>query len=167
MESYHVGVAAEAFAAGLFAQAGCSVFVQYGANQPGYDLVVTKEERTIKVSVKGSQDGGWGLIQNYKKKGVSYHETADLWAERHKFLIVYCLVQFERVMLGECPRVYLATVQEITAWHKASRNGLGSTILCENYTYIKGAAAGITDQIPSAWRFSELRLHEMLLLADS
>jgi hypothetical protein len=41
MRQYHVGVAAEAFAAGLFAQAGCDVLVQYGANQPLYDRINT------------------------------------------------------------------------------------------------------------------------------
>ncbi len=34
MDSYHVAVAAEAFAAGLFARCGLDVSVQYGANQP-------------------------------------------------------------------------------------------------------------------------------------
>ncbi len=36
--SFHVGVAAEAFAAGLFARCELDVSVQYGANQPEYDL---------------------------------------------------------------------------------------------------------------------------------
>jgi|TARA_B100001971_G_C17796869_1_gene337375 hypothetical protein len=36
----YVGVAAEAFAAGLLAYAECDVSVQYGANQPGYDLII-------------------------------------------------------------------------------------------------------------------------------
>jgi hypothetical protein len=61
MDSYHVKVAAEAFAAAIFAQAGCDVLVQYGADQPSYDLVTSKDDRLLKVSVKGSQDGGWGL----------------------------------------------------------------------------------------------------------
>ena len=42
MNPYHVKVAAEAFAAGLFAQAGCDVLVQYGADQPKYDLIVSR-----------------------------------------------------------------------------------------------------------------------------
>ncbi|MDP2367870.1 hypothetical protein [Rhodoferax sp.] len=41
MRQYHVGIAAEAFAAAVFAQSGCDVLVQYGANQPGYDLMVS------------------------------------------------------------------------------------------------------------------------------
>jgi hypothetical protein len=63
--SRHVGVAAEAFAAALFARCGLDISVQYGANQPEYDLVVAQGERMLKVSVKGSKDGGWGLTQNY------------------------------------------------------------------------------------------------------
>lgn len=47
--SWHVGVAAEAYAAGLFARCGIDVSVQYGANQPEYDLVIVRgdKERTI------------------------------------------------------------------------------------------------------------------------
>jgi hypothetical protein len=38
------------------AVAGCDVSVQYGADQPEYDLIVAKGDRMLKVSVKGSQD---------------------------------------------------------------------------------------------------------------
>jgi hypothetical protein len=65
----------------LFAQAGCDVSVQYGANQPEYDLIVAHKNRFLKVSVKGSQDSGWGLNQSHKTKDISYHEAADLWVD--------------------------------------------------------------------------------------
>ena len=39
ISAWHVGVAAEAFAAALFARYGYDVSVQYGANQPEYDLI--------------------------------------------------------------------------------------------------------------------------------
>lgn len=52
-----IGVAAEAFAAAQFARNGINVSVQYGANQPEYDLMVSKDDQILKVSVKGSQDG--------------------------------------------------------------------------------------------------------------
>jgi hypothetical protein len=61
--SWHVAVAAEAAAAALFARCGCDVSVQYGADQPEYDLVVARGPKMLKVSVKGSKDGGWGLTQ--------------------------------------------------------------------------------------------------------
>jgi PD-(D/E)XK endonuclease len=68
MTSYQVATAAEALAAAQFARLGFNVSVQYGANQPGYDLVIDNDEYTLKVSVKGSQDGSWGLTQAYLKK---------------------------------------------------------------------------------------------------
>lgn len=162
MRQYHVGVAAEAFAAGLFAQAGCDVLVQYGANQPIYDLMITRGGKAIHVSVKGSQDGGWGLIQNYKR-GRGYHEAADAWAATHNNQeILYCLVQFQGVTLGQCPRVYLASVSDIAERHKESRNGFGETILWEDYCYKKGLGKGCTDKIPDEWRFSPERLKQFL-----
>ena len=76
--SYQIGLAAEAFAAGLFAHAGCEVLVQYGANQPLYDFVAVRGRGYLKVSVKGSQDGGWGLLQSFVQQ-ADYHRAADLW----------------------------------------------------------------------------------------
>ena len=67
ISSWHVGVAAEAYAAAVFARYGYDVSVQYGANQPEYDLISVCGDKMLKISVKGSQDGGWGLTQNYKK----------------------------------------------------------------------------------------------------
>ena len=49
MKKYHVAVAAEAFAAAAFAREGYEVSVQYGANQPGYDLVAVRGRRVLKV----------------------------------------------------------------------------------------------------------------------
>ena len=76
--SWHVGVAAEAYAAGLFARCGIDVSVQYGANQPEYDLVIVRGDQMLKVSVKGSQDGSWGLTQSYIKN-ADYHAAIDTW----------------------------------------------------------------------------------------
>ena len=56
--SWHVGVAAEAFAAAQLARCGFDVSVQSGANQPEYDLIVTRGDALIKVSVKGSKPSG-------------------------------------------------------------------------------------------------------------
>lgn len=54
MKSWHVGIAAEAYAAGLFARCGYDVSVQYGANQPEYDIIVANNDKILKISVKGS-----------------------------------------------------------------------------------------------------------------
>ena len=63
ISSWHVGVAAEAFAAALFARLGYDVSVQYGANQPEYDLIAVSGEsnhhkKTIfcLVQFKGTED---------------------------------------------------------------------------------------------------------------
>jgi hypothetical protein len=61
--NYHVATAAEAIVAAQFARFGMDVSVQYGANQPEYDLIVADGDQMLKVSVKGSKDGGWGLTQ--------------------------------------------------------------------------------------------------------
>ena len=106
--SWHVAVAAEAFAAALFARCGYDVSVQYGANQPEYDLIVAKGEQLLKISVKGSKDGGWGLCQNYlTRKKADYSDAIDRWASRHKPRTVLCFVQFHGVDVEELPRVYL------------------------------------------------------------
>src|SRR5580692_7804668 len=80
--SWQIAVAAEAIVAAQFARCGFDVSVQYGANQPEYDLIVAKAERMLKVSVKGSQDGSWGLTQSYLKK-ANYHGAIDTWLKRH------------------------------------------------------------------------------------
>ena len=67
MNSWHVGVAAEAIAAAQFARYTYDVSVQYGANQPEYDLIAVSGDKMLKISVKGSQDGSWGLTQSFKK----------------------------------------------------------------------------------------------------
>lgn len=163
MRQFHVAVAAEAFAAGLFAQAGCDVSVQYGANQPEYDLIVSRSDRFLKISVKGSQDGGWGLIQSHKKPGVSYAEAAARWAAAQSQNVIYCLVQFQGKPIGSCPDVYLASVEEIAEQLKSSRNGHGNTILYADYTYKKGIASGSSDLLPECWKFSTVRLEQLFV----
>jgi hypothetical protein len=56
--AWQVATAAEAFAAAQFARCGWDVSVQYGANQPEYDLVAVDGARMLKISVKGSKDDG-------------------------------------------------------------------------------------------------------------
>src|SRR5438309_6652968 len=96
VSSHSVSVAAEAIAAAQFARCGFDVSVQYGANQPEYDLIVAKGDNLLKVSVKGSQDGSWGLTQTFlKKASADYHGAIELWLRRHGLKTVFCLVQFK------------------------------------------------------------------------
>jgi Holliday junction resolvase-like predicted endonuclease len=162
ISSFHISVAAEAFAAGLFAQCGLDVSVQYGANQPEYDLVVVKGDRVLKVSVKGSQTGSWGLTQSYLKD-ANYHAAADAWLRRHKSRTVICLVQFKGVTLGEAPRIYLATPKDIATRLKETAKGHGDTTLYENHRWTARAiGAGSVDLLPAEWRFSKKRVEQLL-----
>jgi len=165
MNQFHVGIAAEAFAAALFARCGYDVSVQYGANQPEYDLAIIRGERMLKVSVKGSQDGGWGLTQSYLEN-ANYQMAIDIWLARHKPRTVLCLVQFDGVPLMGVPRIYLATPAEIAAHMKASAKGRGDTILEEKKTWgPKAQAAGTTDEIPVSWRFSLETIERLMATA--
>jgi hypothetical protein len=162
--SWQVSVAAEAFAAALFARCGCDVSVQYGANQPEYDLVIVKGEKLLKVSVKGSQDGGWGLTQSYMQKAkADYLGAIEHWLSRHKLRTVLCFVQFKDVGISELPRVYLATPQEVAQRLRDSAKGRGDTILYETHHWGPRAfAAGTVEEIPQAWRFSYGRVESLL-----
>lgn len=168
---WHVGVAAEAVAASLFARCGLDVSVQYGANQPEYDLLIVRGDDVLKVSVKGSKDGGWGLVQSYLPKQTKtgsrsapdYHGAIDCWLADHGAKTIFCFVQFQNVALDQMPKVYLASPSEVaTALHK-SRRGLGGTILYEHKTWTDRAyAAGSTEELPASWRFTSERLERYL-----
>jgi hypothetical protein len=167
---WHVGVAAEAIAACLFARCGLDVSVQYGANQPEYDLLVVKGDDALKVSVKGSKDGGWGLIQSYLPKQDSraaveapdYKAAIDRWLDRHGKKTVFCFVQFLDVPINQLPRVYLAMPIEVAKRLKETAKGRGDTVLYEHKEWTSRAyAAGTVDQIPVEWTFTETRVNQI------
>jgi hypothetical protein len=127
--------------------------------------MIDNGERTLKVSVKGSQNGGWGLSQSQLGKlgGANYHGAADAWLARHKPRTVLCLVQFKGVDFDAMPRVYLATPQEIAVRLREASGGRGDTILYEDYKRgPKAASAGMVERIPDAWRLSESRVNALL-----
>jgi Holliday junction resolvase-like predicted endonuclease len=161
MNSWQVGVAAEAFVAGQFARCGYDVSVQYGANQPEYDLIVASGDKMLKVSVKGSQDGSWGLTQSYIKN-ADYHGAADKWIQKHSSKTVLCLVQFRGVDLDALPRIYIATPNQIAQRLKESANGRGETILYEHHEWGPRAFGyGTIDRIPPEWKLSKSRIEEV------
>lgn len=168
MKSYHVGVAAEACAASLFARAGYDVLVQYGANQPGYDLAVARKSAPAKISVKGSKDGGWVLAASYKRDGLNYHQAIDAWEAAQKDReTLYCFVQFKNVGFGEMPHVYLAQLSEVVSYLKGSHGGNGYTSVREHHVWVRGGAGGTTDNIPPSWKMTEERIAELLGPADA
>jgi len=163
--SWHIGIAAEAFVAAQFARCGYDVSVQYGANQPEYDLIVARGERLLKVSVKGSQDGGWGLTQSYIRN-ADYHGAIDTWLKRHGARTVFCFVQFKEVALDQLPRFYLATPTEVATRLRESAAGRGETILYELHRWGSRAfAAHTVDEIPAHWRFTPERIDQLFITA--
>ena len=161
ISSWHVGVAAEAFAAAVFARFGYDISVQYGANQPEYDLIAVSGDRMLKISVKGSQDGSWGLTQSYKRD-CDYHEAIARWLAAHHKRTIFCLVQFQGTAPDEMPRIYLATPEEIAERMNATASGRGDTILYENHTWgPRAAGSGTTDRVPDEWAISGKRLEYM------
>jgi hypothetical protein len=150
-------IAAESYTACLLAQAGYDVLIQYGANQPHYDLVAVKGNRMLPISVKGSQDGGWMLAVRYLRVGVSCHAAIDQWLSSQRDDVVYVFVQFMDVLIGQAPRVFVARPQEIASHMKAQCFGRGRASLQEDYRR-DHPRTQYNDKIPSQWGFSDVRI---------
>jgi len=157
MTPYQVNVAAEAFASVVMSQAGYDVAMQYGTTQPDWDILATKGTRILKISVKGSQDGGWGLFQSYLEN-ANYHGALDTWHSSQPGDLVYLLVQFMEVPLAQAPRCYIARPTEILEHMRTTRGGYGYTSLREKHSWASGLAKGHTDIIPDGWRVSQSRI---------
>ena len=162
---WQIATAAEAYAAARFARMGFNVSVQYGANQPEYDLMIDKGGRILKISVKGSTDGSWGLTQTQLSalKSANYHGAADAWLSRHRRGTVLCLVQFEGTSADEMPRMYLASPEDVAHRLRAAASGRGDSILFEKRTRgTKATGAGTEERIPDEWRLNEERVEQLL-----
>jgi hypothetical protein len=163
-------LASEGIAAAQFARCGFDVSVQYGADKPIYDLVVAKAGILLKVSVKGSQDGGWDLTQSYLKraremsgKKADFHGAIDLWQDHHGSRTVCCLVQFQGVAVDQLPRIYLASPRQIAQRLRDTDRGRGDSILYEECEWISPAdGTGVTERLPQSWRFSKQRIEELV-----
>ena len=158
MNTHQTAVAAEAFAAGIFAQAGHNVFVQYGANQPGYDLLVSNNNKSLHVSVKGSTNGGWLLTT--KKADGTYEGALEKWILKNRDFL-FCFVQFNSVQVGQLPRIYLAFGDEIENHLKTAYFGDLALSLWEYYSPKKGPNKGKIQQVPKDWIASEARINEI------
>jgi len=162
---YHVKIAAEAIAAAQFSRVGYNISVQYGADQPEYDLMISKGDNILKVSVKGSKDGSWGLTQDYLKD-AKYHEAINEWLSRHGSKTIMCFVQFKDKNINEMPVLYIATPGEVAKRLKETSNGRGNTELYINHTWTRKNAAGYgtTERIPIEWDFSKERVEQLFKL---
>jgi len=157
MTSRQCEIAAESYTACLLAQAGYDVLVQYGANQPHYDLMAVKDKRILPVSVKGSQDGGWMLAVRFVEKGTNYHQAIDKWLAIQRDDVVYVFVQFLGVELGQAPRVYVARPPEIAVQLRAQCNGRGHGSLQEDSPR-HSPRSKYKDKLPDSWLFTRSRI---------
>ena len=160
MTTNQVKVAAEALAASILAQAGYDVAVQWGGTQPHWDMIAVKKLRILKLSVKGSQDGGWPLFPSYLKN-ARYHTALDRWLAHQPKDLVYFFVQFKNVNLGQAPSCYIALPKEIVAHMRTTRGGNAYTSLRVEHHYSKGLGAGHTDLIPAQWIVTQERLDQI------
>ena len=160
MNKHQVSVAAESFAATLLAQSSYNVSVQYGANQPDYDLIAEGKAGIAKVSVKGSSDGGWSLAINYKK-GNTYYGAIDKWLSKQKREMIFIFVQFLGVEIGEMPRTYASTPREIATHMKTQHGGKGHMALLEDYQR-DHPKSQYADKVPAAWIFSKARIDALI-----
>jgi hypothetical protein len=159
MSARQCEIAAESYTACLLAQSGYDVLVQYGANQPHFDLMAVKGERKLPISVKGSQDGGWMLGTSFKK-GVTYHVAIDRWLAAQRRDVVYTFVGFLNVELGQAPRVYIARPPEIAAQLKLRCSGRGHCSLEEDSPTFYPRSK-YKDKIPSEWSYSTERIDSL------
>lgn len=127
--------------------------------------MVAKGDRLLKVSVKGSQDGSWGLCQGHLKN-AEYGSAINLWLQRFKPRTVICFVQFREVDIEQMPRSYLAIPQEVAQRLRETANRRGDTILYERHTWGPRAhAAGSIEEIPPHWAFSPERIEQLFQVA--
>jgi len=158
MNKHQVSVAAESFATASFARGGYDVFVQYGPNQPGYDLLVSNKRKVLHVSVKGSMDPkGW--IISTKKKGKSYKESLNEWYENNKDFLFY-LVLFKNNEITSMPEMYLTSTKEL--YNHLSKGFFGSislTLYCD-YCPRQGKNKGKAQSLPSDWIVSRKRIEK-------
>jgi hypothetical protein len=125
---------------------------------PTNDLMAVKgEERKLPISVKGSQDGGWMLAVRYVKPGVNYLAAIDKWLSVQRSDVVYVLVGFLHVPLGEAPRVYVARPEEIAAQLKLQCLGRGHGSLQED-TPSYYPRSKYKDKIPASWIYTTERI---------
>ncbi len=166
MTSRQCEIAAESYSASLLAQSGYDVLVQYGANQPDYDLVAVKDKRILLLSVKGSQDGGWPLAVNYKNASRTYHEAIEAWRHNQRSDVIFILVQFLGVSLGSAPRVYVTRPSEIEAYMKTQCGGKGHGSLSEDWLRDHPKAKR-SDILPAEWLFTRDRIDSIDPQSDS
>lgn len=97
------------------------------------------------------------LASRYVKKGVNYHQAIDQWLASQRENLVFALVQFQGVSIGQAPRVYVARPQEIAEQLRAQKDSNGHGALQEDWQR-NHPRSSYNDKIPLSWSFSHERI---------
>jgi hypothetical protein len=167
--SWPISIGAEGIAAAQFARCGFDVLVQSGRDKPWYDFAVTRAGNLMKVSVKASDDGRWNLPQSFARRGpelggrnIDCRSAIDFWMDSQGTKTICCLVQFEGVAINLLPRIYLAFPNEIAAEMRIASERTGQCALHELYEWTTSEGRLEVGSLPSNWRFSPERIHELI-----
>jgi len=167
--TWPISIGAEGIAAAQFARCGFDVLMQVGRDKPWYDFAVTRAGNMLKVSVKASDDGRWNLAQGFGRRNsepgtrtLDCRNAIDFWADSQGSKTICCLVQFEDVAISQMPRIYLAYPAEIAAEMRLAAERTGICSLPEQYEWTTPEGKLELAALPSKWRFSLERIHELL-----
>jgi hypothetical protein len=166
--SWPISVGAEGIAAAQFARCGFDVLVQAGRDKPWYDLVVTRDGSLLKVSVKASETGQWGLAESYIRRTAEVggnrldcRNAVDMWADSYGSRTICCLVQFQGSAIHQLPRIYLAYPSEIALRMRVCAERTGHCALIEEYEWTSPDGDRQIEVLPVTWLFSEKRIQEL------
>ena len=166
LSSRQVSAAAENLAAAQFSLYGFDVLEQASRARFVYDLGVAKSGGMMKVTVHGSLDGLWDLVEPYLDQtpaGIpDYHRAIDQWLENHGWRVSCCLVKFESADLCQSPKLYLASAAEIAEKLHEIVDHVGVSALCEEYQVVDSHGSRRIESLPEKWRFSPLRIAELM-----
>lgn len=163
--TWPISVGAEAIATAQFARCGFDVLAQSLRDKPWYDFAVTRAGNLLKISVKASEDGSWNLTQSFSRPGAKSFDcrsAVDFWVDSQGTKTICCLVQFEGVTINQLPRIYLAFPYEIAAEMRAAAERTDRCALLEKYEWTSIDGKRERSALPSNWRFSQERIHELI-----
>lgn len=100
------------------------------------------------------------LASRYVKNGVSYQPAIDQWLQHQRSDIVFMLIQFRGVPIGEAPRAYIARPKAIASALRKRRNGMGGGTLQEDWKR-DHPRSRYTDKLPLSWIFSLRRVDDI------
>lgn len=107
--------------------------------------------------MKGTTINKWKLCH---ASDADYKKAFKTWSDKHRKLI-FCFVQFENITLGQMPKIYLVSGDELILHQETGFFGDVGLELIEFYAPTKGTHAGKTQSIPEHWLISQKRIDDL------